>query len=141
MEKSPCEVTWDTQLLLDIPLMDTQHEELINMINTLCQICEDSEKSTKSLSLYSQKTISLTNRHFSLEERIMLLLEYPELLEHRREHREFMKRVLGETNKFYSTGLYDPELFIQYLRDWALDHIQTFDKNLSAFISAKLKRA
>lgn len=128
-------VKWDERYSVGIPLMDSQHKELIRLTNDLYRSCLVGEEAARTNFLAAMKgTVDYVKRHFSTEEKLLLKVGYPELAEHKREHEAFVKHILDEAQSFTEGKKFVPNMFVRYLRDWILSHIAVADKRYAAFI-------
>lgn len=81
--------------------------------------------------------INYTNSHFTLEEKHMSEQKFPGYLEHRKEHQEFVKKVL-EFQKNFNSGSTSISIdILNFLRDWLLNHIAISDKKYAPFLNEK----
>jgi hemerythrin len=127
-------VEWDDSYSVGVELIDSQHKELVKMTNELFLGCQ---KGGAAAEIYFMKTIQgavkYVKTHFSTEEIIMERLKYPEFLTHKKEHENFVSKVLKEVKDFESAKNFAPLEFARYLQDWVLNHIAKSDKKYGAF--------
>jgi hemerythrin len=71
--------------------------------------------------------------HFASEEKLMILVEFPGYPEHKKEHTEFIKEVLSQTEKFNQSKHLVPNRFVYFLKEWILSHVAVCDKVMAEF--------
>jgi hemerythrin len=127
-------IEWKDAYSVKIPLVDDQHKELIRLTNQLYASClEGDDRARAYFKEVIRSTVNYIKFHFSAEERIMSNVGYPQFAEHKKQHESFVKKVLEDVKKFEG-GKDDPYGFVNYLRDWILNHIAVSDNAYSAYI-------
>jgi hemerythrin len=123
-------VKWHNSYSVKVPLIDTQHKELIRLTNTLYQNCMKGRNQSKDVFMEVVRgAVDYTGYHFSTEEKIMERVVYPAFDIHKKEHTDFVREVL-KTVEDLSKGRYNPLAFVNYLKDWVLTHIAVSDTKL-----------
>jgi hemerythrin-like metal-binding protein len=87
-----------------------------------------------------QGAVKYVKTHFTTEEIIMDRLKYPEYLEHKKEHEEFVAEVLRDVQAFEAGGKLVPLEFAQFLQKWVLNHIAKSDKRYATFFEELRKK-
>ncbi len=132
-------VAWDGSLLVGIPLVDQQHEELIRRLNALaCSITTG--EGEREIQRTLEFLIEYTRHHFSAEETIMADAKYPGLLEHKSRHLEFIGVLNQLEEEFREDGSTKilAESLNTLLVNWLLTHIGKVDKQFAShFHTAK----
>jgi len=103
-----------------------QHKQLIAIINKLIEnrhLSVDSEIITDVLGELREYAW----QHFSDEEQLMELNGFPDLEQHRQEHREFFKQLMGITLKAMHKQGDTPEVLFDLLQSWLYDHLLDTD--------------
>ena len=127
-------VEWNARFKIGIPLIDDQHKKLIDLTKDLYSACLlDTETANKQFIQAARETVDYVRFHLTIEEKMMLLLEYEGYPAHREEHRKFIKEVLDQSQKFNTKSRNIPHKFVYFLRDWILSHIAVCDKEMAAF--------
>ncbi len=130
-------IKWDQSLSVDVEEIDNQHKGLIDLINTLEAASQDSNRNKVCFEIVL-KLKSYLNEHFTTEEKLMLQYNYPELLNHKKEHAEFIKNTLDfelACVEFYSP--FTPML--EFLNGWLARHITVTDMKMGAFFKENMK--
>ena len=132
-------IEWSDRLKLGIPLIDRQHERLVELANNLHLACLKSSDTANSFFMNAtSEAIEYVKYHFSTEEKIMLFLEYPEFSIHRAQHHSFVMEVLRQSAKLPTGRSLAPNRFVYFLKEWILSHIAVSDKAMVDYI-LKLK--
>jgi hemerythrin len=67
----------------------------------------------------------------------MIKYDYADYLVHKKEHGEFVKRVLEEVKNFEENRQFVPNRFVRFLKDWLLNHIAISDHKFGDFLVSK----
>jgi hemerythrin len=135
-------VEWEDRYSVGIPLIDDQHKELIKLTNDLYQGCLAGEETARINFMAAIKgTVDYVKYHFSMEEKLLQNVDYPDLTEHKRAHEEFVKHILNEVQSFEEGKKFVPNLFVRYLRDWILSHIAVADRTYATYILNRKKQS
>ena len=127
-------IKWEDRLVLGIPIIDKQHQRLVELTNNLYL---SFSKNTKTANFRFVKTlheaVEYMRYHFITEEKMMLLLEFPDYPAHKKEHESFIREVLARTKRINSRKHLVPHRFLHYLKRWIPSHIAVCDKALAKF--------
>jgi len=129
-------VQWDDSYSIGIDLIDKQHKHLFDFTNMLYEGCRRGETAAKEHFVETlHKTVDYVTGHFSTEERIMEKINYPDTANHKKEHTDFVKKVM-ESQKDLEEGKKGVAIkFVQFLRDWILSHIAVCDKKFGDYLN------
>ncbi|MDR0707030.1 MAG: bacteriohemerythrin [Treponema sp.] len=125
---------WDDRLSMGIPLIDKQHQRLIEITNNLYEACRQGGSLYTSFVTALRETVDYVGFHFGTEEKIMRRINYPDYALHKREHEAFVKEVLKQKLAYENDKAYAPHAMVRYLRDWTLSHIALTDLKLGAYL-------
>ena len=128
--------TWRDEYNINVEEIDTQHKELLELVNKLhasVEACIDKNELKEMLIDLAE----FTRMHFSTEEKYMKKYDYPGLKKHHKEHKILLKHM-GDLIKMVSSGKY-PTFYSDYdvSTDWALIHIADSDMKLGEFLNSK----
>ncbi|MDR2598643.1 MAG: bacteriohemerythrin, partial [Oscillospiraceae bacterium] len=84
---------WSDELATGNVMIDTQHKQLIKMVNDLMEACKSGHGRAK-LSSTMQFLIDYTIKHFADEEKLQHQHSYPDFANHRKLHEAFKVTVL-----------------------------------------------
>lgn len=124
----------DDKFSVGIQELDEQHKQLIELINRLFDSMttgQDKERTTKEI---MNQLIQYTIIHFSVEESLFRIFDYPEYMEHCLHHQELRKQA-QEINQKIQSGerVVTPELLF-FLEKWITNHIKVEDKKYAPFL-------
>jgi hemerythrin len=128
---------WDESFNLGIPLIDSQHRRIVDMINTLLET-PVLEYSSETFSDLLCQAITYATEHFTAEEAFMEEIEYPGLAAHRLEHKEFLVRIAEESKNAMEKRTEETDL-LPFFMMWLGDHILTSDRHIVRYHAARLK--
>jgi hemerythrin len=134
-------VTWDEKYSTRIQLIDDQHKELLKLTNELFDSCQEGNQSAgNTFRKILHSTVDYVKYHFSAEEKIFEIINYPLAVEHKKQHESFVKRVLEDAKSFEEGKHIVPISFARFLKDWILTHIAVHDKQYAEFILGLKRR-
>lgn len=130
-------IEWTDNLSIDNDLIDKQHKKLIDLINDLYVAFLKGE-ANDNLNGIIKELAEYTVSHFKTEERFFDQIDFPEVEEHKKEHADFVDKVVE-----FSTKLETGEVSLSYdvmnfLRDWLKNHILVTDKKYVPFLSSEI---
>jgi len=125
-------INWDDSLSVKINSIDDQHKKLVAMINEFYDSIINRTSNEGLLKLISEMK-NYTVVHFSHEEKLMKQLNYPDFVEHKKEHDLFVAKVLDVEEKTKSGKLVVSIEITTFLKDWLKSHINGTDKKYTSF--------
>ena len=121
-------------LVLGIPVIDQQHANLLRITNNLYSACLNTSKIENFRLIRAiREAIDYVRQHFSTEEKLMQLSNFPGFLDHKKEHGDFIWEILSNFNQFEDDEKYTLQNFAQYFSDWVKLHIGDSDKEFADF--------
>ena len=122
---------WTKKLSVGLAELDDDHKQLIRIINQLgTEYPPEERRAALRQSLVALRRYA--EFHFAREEKVLMACAYPNLEEHRGEHRDFVQRIQELTRQFdadpESTSEIVNQDLLSFLRDWLNHHIMTEDK-------------
>jgi len=127
-------IPWKSEYMGGIPIIDDQHKTLIGLANDLYEACKEQSSAADGFRTAVHAVVNYVKIHFSTEEKIMARINYPGTTEHKNEHKEFVQQVLQEVKDFEAGKRFAYYDFLNYLRDWTLNHIAHTDKNMVDYV-------
>lgn len=131
-------IEWSPSLSIGIPRVDAQHQELVKAFNDLQAAMREgkgSENVVPLLRFLGQYAVS----HFSVEESLMRLHQYPGLEAHRAAHEEFKAdfgQLLMETESTKHRVAKTMQVSGRLL-EWLFSHIKRMDKEMGTYLAAR----
>ncbi|OVE82315.1 hypothetical protein BVY04_01345 [bacterium M21] len=117
-------IEWGDEFSVGVPVLDSQHRQLIDLINELVVINSSDGQGETSFGILG-KVVEYSQRHFKMEEKLLKRHGYDDLLAHCAHHREY-KTTLAELMTKNTVHSIAPEL-LEFLVDWWVDHILVTD--------------
>ena len=124
--------------VIGIETIDYQHDKIMEIIMRLIKTTDGSYNKEHVNDLF-HILIQKTRQHFAFEEYYFTKYDYPNYLEHRREHNTFIKNLIINKNKIY-TGVFDIDAhdYFNKIKQATINHIEQHDAKYSDFLKEKL---
>ena len=122
------------RLRLNIPEIDSQHEELIGLVNRLHEALVGGADKAVRDSLLSQLSKD-TRSHCAYEEGLMRRYGYPGYQAHKSEHDRLTQNLADLIARYRNGELVLSIAVVMELKCWATIHIEKSDILLGAFLS------
>lgn len=125
---------WSSEYNIGNRLIDFQHQQLFEIINTLYEGRMDPKVQRKcflDLKLYALK-------HFSTEEELMLAHGFPEaeLTKHKEQHHNFTAKVNDFCIAVEDGETVLMDLVMNYLKKWLSHHVLETDQEIMPFLKS-----
>jgi hemerythrin len=128
------DLVWGKILSVGVDEIDEDHRKLVNILNVLSHAVMENQ-SPDYLAATLKELINCTVWHFSHEERLMLKYRYPEIEEHKAEHRELVQSAKELQQKILQSDTSVADEHIEFLERWLTEHILTTDGRLGFYLS------
>lgn len=128
-------LNWTDAYSVKVKEMDNQHRKLVDLINML----HDAMKGGKGKEVIGEIAASLTDytkTHFSAEERLMKIHNYPGYEEQKKLHNLLIQQ-LNDIRRKYEAGTVLSQEVITFLKGWLINHIQGVDQKYGPFMNGK----
>ncbi len=128
-------IEWNDETMgIGIELIDTQHKELLRIINKLSLSITSNSQRQDILDIVNE-LVNYAQFHFNTEEELFDKLNYENSVEHKAEHVLFMEKFIALKDKITQDISYvnksaveiSEEVF-HYILNWFLNHIVGSDK-------------
>lgn len=123
----------EDHLRLHIPQIDSQHEELIELVNRLHEALIGGADKAARDGLLSQLLEGMCS-HCAYEEGLMLRHGYPGYQAHKSEHDRLTQNLRDLIKRYRNGELVLSIAVVMELKCWATIHIEKLDKPLGAFL-------
>ena len=133
--------TWNDALAIGIPLLDCQHQQLLDQMDVLLEAMEKQKGQAELRSIMGFLKMYINN-HFNYEESCMTLYKCPVACNNQNAHARFM-RTLHDINQQIENNqpLHLISLRVkQELVDWFVNHIKSLDMKLKPCIPGSKKQ-
>jgi len=127
---------WDESYLLGNELVDTQHHQLFDLVNTLVRSCVDGTNKVKVKETLDF-LVNYTVQHFNDEEALQKKYNYPEYEKHKQLHEDF-KPTVAELVQRFNEGGSSEKLCVDIktiVVKWLANHILFEDKKIGEYIN------
>jgi hemerythrin-like metal-binding protein len=129
-------IVWTDDFALGNELLDSQHRQLIDLINTTTACLEQDGGKAKVLSVLKSLQ-DYAWHHFGAEEAYMSGIHFPEHDEHVRQHRDFIDRVMDLQSRLFAGDAGVLRELSDFLNFWLIDHIVISDFRYAAFAGTR----
>lgn len=134
-------VEWDPKWNTGVHLVDTQHRELVELLNRLMSMID-----SKVADVEAKRALTMladyVEFHFDAEEVLMEKTGYPDLPNHRQLHLEMRARVRSYLRHYWTQPQSIPEDVKHFLVSWLSEHLSVVDQEMAAYVrSVKTKAA
>ncbi len=119
-------INWSTDYSVGIPVIDEQHKELFELVNTLISYFDNPEKCDLFITFLHILT-EYTVEHFTTEEKFLLEISNEIYENQHLEHEEFKNKILDSLTHEMENDLEYRRELILFLQKWLVDHIINFD--------------
>ena len=127
--------TWSSALETGHAVIDSQHKELINAVNSFLAECKQGQ-ATDKIGAKLDYLASYTKKHFSEEETLQQKTGYPDYANHRQYHEHLIKVIEGLSAELKQSGP-SPTLVNKVIRnvgEWLVSHIMQQDAKIVAHL-------
>jgi len=118
-------IVWRPEYNLGIPIIDEQHRGIVTTINSLFYAMQN-KHSEKIIKPVISMVTEYTHIHFRIEEDFLRKRNFPDAEEHHELHDKLRQALYNAENKNLWES--DPQEFLQFLKDWWIDHICEKDR-------------
>jgi len=122
-------LTWKPEYSVGIESVDSEHREMIELINAVYDAIED-KKNPQSIEHFLGEVHATISAHFALEERVMRNANYDEFEAHKEDHEELLDEIRDLMDRFFDAPEQGLQLLQKNLSGWFAGHFSTFDARL-----------
>ncbi len=117
-------------LNIGVPILDSQHREIIEKVKSLIQVIET--KGTKEEVLESFNCfLSYIKHHFDTEEKYFDLFDYKDKLRHVTAHQIFFSTLVELEKNYSEDNTKIDEYMFYFLEKWSNTHVLSLDLELA----------
>ncbi len=124
---------WSDSYSIGCERVDAQHQELCHLVDEL-ESNIGSETSGKTLAEALKFVVNYTRHHFNDEEKLMKVVAYPRLEEHKKLHNDLIHQVTEILLQLRDGKKLEPVELLKFLTDWVKNHIIEEDKKIGNFL-------
>lgn len=125
-------IEWSDEFSVGSPVLDAQHMQIVNAINTL----HDAMMNGRSVEVMVNLIQSLEHYaeyHFDLEEELLLDLKYPFLGQHCADHEQFRDTIHDLRSRYQSGEVFIYPEALQFLSGWFTEHVLGSDMHYKEY--------
>jgi len=126
-------MSWSDELSMNIELFDNEHKKLVDLLNKLFDAMSKGE-GHNTLDAMLIELANYTANHFKHEEEAMQKYNFPGLLAHKREHEDFIAKVMDTKQKYEEGAIMLTLPLFEFLKSWVHNHISKSDLSYSGFL-------
>ena len=131
-------VSWSDSLSVGIEFLDNQHKHLIKLTNELYRAYIHGGNSLDTVFKDTMRRVAdYVRLHFATEQKLFNLINYPESVEHKKEHDILVYKVIKTLKEYEADKDFVPLDFVQFLKDWIVDHVAKSDQMYGVFYRKK----
>lgn len=124
-------IKWHDEYNTGIASVDHEHQELIELINSLNDAMRSETTQDEVLDMLGEVYAQIS-AHFALEEKYMRDHRYPAYVEHKNDHEILLDELRELMDVVDAEGSYDELQLSEDLRRWFSEHFSTHDAKLHA---------
>ena len=118
---------WDDKYSVFDTELDKQHQQFFDLINKFYTSMALNQNNEAILLVISElKSYAL--KHFTHEERVLRIKNYPRLVNHQKSHKIFTEKVAELEVKLKAGKLISTLDISKFLKEWLMNHILSEDK-------------
>jgi hemerythrin len=121
---------WSASYSVNIKAIDSQHQELVNILNRLF-VAVSRREGDKVVAEILDALTSYTRTHFALEERLMRQAKYADVDLHVAEHNKLVDQLESLRQKHLLDKKAIHFEILSFLKNWLKEHIQGVDMKYS----------
>ena len=122
-------IVWNKEYSVDVPEIDLQHKELMNLVNNTIRQCSGNIINEKKyFNKLINESLKYLQKHFSTEEQIFEKTGYDKKDEHKNEHKMLLDSINRITDEMEDGNKeFDLLKITLNLKEWLLTHILAYD--------------
>lgn len=127
-------IQWSKSVVLNVPILDEQHKNMVDLTNQLHGLLETKNKTQISKILKS--ILDEMEIHFETEDKLMKESKLPLFFSHKLEHERFYNKL---NNIYYRVESGEKQLTLDNLKMikiWFFNHIEFKDRSLADHVIA-----
>ena len=129
-------IDWKEEWITGEARIDTDHRDMVQTINDIHQAVESGESRDSVLTIL-KFLVKLTYQHFSYEECLMIVTDYPDIDVHMDEHLNLhsIANILAYNIEVSNEAIMTDT--INFFEDWFVEHLENMDAKLGDFLKGR----
>jgi hemerythrin len=129
-------VQWSDAFSIGLQEVDEQHQVLVGLLNERGEAVAHHHGSAKCREVLD-RLAEYTRVHFTVEESLMRLLNYPEFADHKQRHEELIHQVVDLQQKLDAGTTAISFELLHFLKMWLVKHISESDMRFGKYAVAR----
>ncbi|QID18392.1 hemerythrin family protein [Nitrogeniibacter mangrovi] len=125
---------WSDGFSVGVQEIDEQHKELVDLLNQLHTAIIEHHGSATSRRILDELA-DYTKTHFSVEESLMRVSNYPDFDIHKQNHEDLIGQVVALQEKLDTGEAKITFELLHFLKKWLTNHINEADKRFGAYFA------
>jgi hemerythrin len=123
---------WNDNLSIGLQEVDEQHKALVGLLNELHEsiVAHHGSEACRAI---LDRLAEYTRTHFTVEESLMRLLNYPDFGVHKQQHEELLGQVTALQQKLDTGRASITFELLHFLKLWLTKHISESDRKFGSF--------
>lgn len=126
-------VAWKERYKVNHPLIDSQHQKLVSIINELVRISTRRSPGATVAELFKE-LIDYARTHFKTEETLLEAVDYPYLSQQKEAHRAYISKLISLNEHYDAEDETMLNEMILFLKKWYVNHIMQMDQQYAAYL-------
>ncbi|AHE98746.1 bacteriohemerythrin [Thioalkalivibrio paradoxus] len=132
-------LAWSDELDTHIPELDAQHRVMIEHVNRLAAAA--SSGSSRQIREAMAALADCVRQHFAFEERVLEMIDFAGLEEHRQTHRNILAELDDYRARLETASPAEAEELVDTLGPWVVEHIRHDDVDFGPTVREWLRDA
>lgn len=129
-------IDWTTEFVLGISEMDEQHEQLVNIANTLNSSYIQG-KNKKEIKENLRSLIDFASYHFGTEEAYFESFGFEDSENHIADHHSLLKELKSIQTAFNANKIKELDPILNFISEWITNHFTNFDRKYAELFKSK----
>jgi hemerythrin len=126
-------IEWSQDFEIKVPVVDAEHKYLVQLVNDLHAEFTNDNLDNNLIDIFTHLA-SYAKKHFANEESVMDKVTYPEIEEHKKEHRELLQTARKLSVQYLDGSKSITADTMNFLKTWVLSHIIESDYKIGKFV-------
>ncbi len=122
-------IKWKKEFELGVPEIDTEHKELVDLINNTYAALQ-AQQGSSSIMEFLGEIFARISAHFALEESVMRKYKYDGYREHKAEHEQLLDDIRDIMDDYEDGIMPSEDELSRRLTNWFSEHFRTQDARL-----------
>lgn len=128
-------LVWKEEYSVGVKLIDGQHKRFVDLLNDFKIAVNLEIPNVDSMQKVFCDLVDYVKVHFTTEEEIQRIYEYPMQKKHFRFHSDFVEKIYDFEKEIPKIHIEDIREMSDFLNNWLIDHIMKEDKVLAKFLN------